>query len=231
MYFLYTLTELKTRAHEIKIQSGLLGLLSACLRFIISPIYSSESFYLYEHKVEPEDSLPQSYLRIDISSLNFRAITSNQEAEKMETEGFYFRSYPTYFNHKLKLYTKWLESGAIACCTFVEKEFAAIHWVILSKNTRDKITFPITVDFINHEAITRGAWVNPKYRELGLFRYNVYNRDRFMFGKGITITRSPIAFNNQVGLALSKITGSRKYGTARMQKILWWKSWKETHFT
>jgi hypothetical protein len=123
-----------------------------------------------------------------------------------------------------------LDYGAIACCTFIGKEFTAIHWVILSADVQKKITFPVNIDFSNHMGMTRGAWVKPQYRGLGLFRLHSRNQDRFLLDQGVHILRSPVERTNKAGQGLYKMLGGMKYGKATMLKILWWKSWKEFYF-
>lgn len=225
-----TFQGLMARAVEIQEHSGKLGLVKGAFRLLFSPVYKKEPYFLYEYKIKTEHEISEKTPTISKDILAFKVVTSNQEAEKLEAEGYRFRSHKTSFNHGLTIYTKWLDYGAVACCTFVGKEFAAIHWVILSENVQKKITFPIHIDYSNHIGMTRGAWVKPKFRGSGLFRYNSRNRDRFLLEHGVNVLRSPVEYTNNVGQGLYKALGGRKYGKARQLKILWWKSWKEYHF-
>jgi hypothetical protein len=128
----HTLTEWMTEAKTIREQRGTIALLNSIFLFFLSPIYKSVSYYLTVSQRSSEFKSAESRPLIDEDKLNFKVITSNQEADELEKEGFSFRSDPTYFNHNLTLYNQWLDYGAIAFCTFIEKEFAAINWIILS---------------------------------------------------------------------------------------------------
>ena len=125
------------RVREIRGQRGTGGLLKAGFRFLASPVYKSESFWLTVAQLSADYKSEASRPRIGIDQLTFKAVTSNDEADRLEAEGFSFRRHPTYFNYNLKVYTHWLDCGAVACCTFVGKEFAAINWAITSQRTRD----------------------------------------------------------------------------------------------
>jgi hypothetical protein len=228
----YTIQLLKTRAKEIWKENGTPGLLKAGLRFLITPVYKSESFWLTVTPITSEYKSDATRPRISLDKLHFEFVNSNQEADRLEKEGFSFRSHQTYFNHNFKLYSRWLDYGAIACCTFVEKEFAAIDWTIISKHAQDEIKAPpLKVDYANHEAFSRGAWVNPKYRGMELWTYTIRNRDRFLLERGFTIKRGVIDYTNKSGRGISISGGSRVYGTGRRVRVLWYKFWKEHYFS
>jgi hypothetical protein len=228
MTVIYLMQEFLTRVKEIRNQYGIKGLLEASTRFALSPIYKSESYYLYDLQVRSEYNEKEKRPSINMDRLSFRVVTSNQEADKLEGEGLSFRTYPTYFNHNLTLYTKWLRYGAIANCTFVDSEFAAINWIITSQYTQKALkTPPVNVDYSNHMAFPRGAWVNPKYRSMELYRYTLRNRDRYLLDKGITKLRIIIQYTNKSGGEMVQATGAIKCGRAQLLKILFWKIWKE----
>jgi len=125
--------ELIIRANRIRQQHGTIGLFKGVFGFLVYPIYKRTPYYLYENQVSPEYGISELHSRIDTKELYSRVVTSNQEADKLEAAGYSFRKYPTEHNHYLTLYTKWLDYGAIAFCTFVEKEFAAICWILPSQ--------------------------------------------------------------------------------------------------
>jgi hypothetical protein len=221
--------ELIIRANRIRQQHGTIGLLKGVFGFLVYPFYKRTPYYLYENQVSPEYGISESLSRIDTKELYFRVVTSNQEADKLEAEGYNFRKYPTEHNHYLTLYTKWLDCGAIAFCTFVEKEFAAICWILPSQKAQDAVKAPpLKVDYANHEVMDRGLWVNPKYRGTGLLRYTTCNRDRFLRNTGITLIRTTVDYSNQTGKGVEEALGARQYGRARALKILWLRFWKES---
>ena len=169
-------------------------------------------------------------LRGWIDNLTLRIISTNREADELEAQGFEFRSCPTTWNLNLEAYRRRLYQGAIASCVFVGQELGTITWVIPSQEVQDKIGFsPQEVNYLNGEALEKGDWVNPKYRRMGLYKYNVhFNRDPFLVAKGITTMRTIFLQQNKTGQRLVASVGARPYAKTRLLKILWWKSWKET---
>jgi hypothetical protein len=166
--------------------------------YLISPFYKQDYYYLYENNVRKDYGPSEAQPRLNSNDLIFKIVSSNQEADELEGQNFKFRSYPTDWNHGITDYRLWLNQGAMAFCTFVGKDFAAISWVIPSQQVQDKITYPQKIDY-NNEVFPRGAWVNPKYRGMELYRYTVRNRDRFLSERGIKLTRSNIVYGNKVG--------------------------------
>jgi hypothetical protein len=215
------------REREIRQQEGVLGLLKASLLFFISPIYQHNNFYLFEQPVETGFSLSEFEPRLKTDNLVFKVVSSNQEADKLEIENYKFRSYST---GRQDGYSKRLDQGAIAFCTFVNTEFAAASWIVPSQQVQNRGHFiPIKIDYCEHEACTRGAWVAPKYRGLGLYRYHNRNRNLILAQMGIKKLRGTVDYTQKVGIAMSMALGYRIYGTARLVKILFWKFWKESY--
>jgi hypothetical protein len=216
------------RALSIRRESGLRALLKTSFQFIILPVYEQRAYCLFEYQVRNYPEPVESSIKSVDGDITFKTISSNEEAERLEKEGYGFRSHSTDWNYHRKTYSRWLGCGAVACCTFVDKEFAAIVWVILSQYTHDHIgTIPIKVSYSNHEIFGRGAWTNPKYRKLGVFSFNLRNRDRILTEKGIKMIRIPVDCANEPGMALMKRIGCQKYGQARYRKILGRIYWKE----
>jgi hypothetical protein len=220
---------LLTRSREIQQKEGLLKLAKRGGLFLVSPIYKRNLFYLYERPIRPDTSLTETQLKINTSKLRCVAVASNEEADKLEKEGFLFRSHPTDWNIGLKTYRRWLEEGVVAFCTFVGKDFAAINWVILTETAQKRVTLPVKIDYANHKVFPRGFWVNPKYRGLGLIRYTVYYRDIFLAKRGINATQGFVENINKTGSGLSESLGARIYGHASLTRFLFWKFWKETY--
>jgi hypothetical protein len=223
------LKKLRIRAREIRQKDGMFMLLKSGIRFLVRPVYQCNLYYLYERQAKAEYSSGEITPRMNTANLNFRIVSSNQEADKLEKENFKFRSYLTTWNTGDNNYRRRLDQGAIAFCTFVGTEFAAVSWVIPSQQAQDSIDDPpLKVDYSNHEVIPKGAWVNPKYRGLELFRYTVINRDRFLAERGTKMTRSTVAYDNKTGKGMTEAIGSRIYGRGRLVKILFWRFWQET---
>jgi hypothetical protein len=223
---------LTDRARDVRRQEGMIGLFRVGLRFLLSPVYRNESFYLTVIRVSADYKSEESRPRIDESQLNFRVVTSNDEAARLEDEGFRFRTSPTYFNYNLKVYAHWLDSGAIAFCTFVGKEFAAINWGILSQHAQDALKeIPLRVDYANHEMFPRSSWVNPAFRNMQLFYYTTRKRNRYLLDRGICLMRTVIDCTNKPGIGITRAQGYRVYGRGQLTRILWRRRWKEVHYT
>jgi hypothetical protein len=222
--------KLTTRAREILLESGPPGLLKATFSFLMFPLYERDRYFLYARVVKEATSLSDTEIGMPRSVLNCRIITSNEEADRLELDGFIFRSCPTTHNADLKSYRRWLDLGATAFCTFVDKEFAAIAWVILTPTTQNKMKAPpLKVQYDSHEAFPRAAWVNPKYRNLGLMRNTFLNRDRFLAARGIALLRVTVDYTNGVGKGMIEGLDGKVYGRAQWTRILWWRFWKEKH--
>ena len=216
------------RAKEILRENGLLVLLKSSIMFLIIPFYERNVYYLFKYSVKNDANPNEAILKLKMMDIKCKVVTSNMDADRLESENFYFRSYPTDHNEDRKTYSRWLDQGAIAFCTFVGKDFAGITWVVTSQQTQDSLkTLPIKVGYSNKEAFGRGAWVNPKYRKLGVYGFTITNRDRFLTDMGISVLRNVVHSTDKNGRALQKTVGSKRYGEARAKRILFWSFWEE----
>lgn len=222
------LRQLWAKTKEILRERGLKALLKAGVRFLMRSIYQRDLYYLYETPVRKDYSEFEARPRLNTNDIVFKIVSSNQEADELEAQNFKFRLYPTDLNHNLTTYTRCLDQGAIAFCTFVGQEFAAITWIVPSKQVQGHISkVPINVDYSNHEVFLRGAWVNPKYRGLGLYRYAFRNQCGFLLERGISTIRNTIQYSSKSGQRFTESLGYRKYGSGRLLRILWWRFWRE----
>jgi hypothetical protein len=222
-------------AKKARREFGNLTLFKCSLLFLIKPIYQGDSYYLYEcHinecQVKKDFYTDQRTLQAKPNHFMFKVVSSNQEADQLEMQGYEFRSHPTDFNLNLKRYRQRLDSGLIALCTFVDKEFAAIVWIVPSQAVQDRIrNLPVKVDYSNHEVIPRGTWVNPKYRNFQTIRASFCNLKLFLQEKNITMMKSPMNCTNKTGLRLVEALGFKRYGNARLLRVLFWRFWSENN--
>ena len=223
--------EILRRANNVRERKGIKGLLKAGFQFMAYPFYQRISYYLYITEVNLNDTEAETHPGVDPKLLTFKVVTSNEDADKLEAEGFFFRNSITNFNEFQGLYRQWLDKGVIAFCTFVEKDFASLCWIIPSASVQAAIKAPpLKVDYANHEVFPREIWVTPKYRGLKLYRYTRQNRNKYLAAKGITFTRSTVEFANSVGRGVVEATGAKKYGEGYSLKILWFRSWHESYY-
>ena len=91
-----------------------------------------------------------------------------------------------------------------------------------------KVTYYRTkVDFSAGEIFCQGAWSNPKYRRMGLYKYNIYfNRDPYLLNKGIKAVKGTAWDLNDKGNAILKSIGGKPYAKAKVTRFLWWKFWE-----
>lgn len=215
-------------ARKIRQEDGPIELLKSGFLFAIRPLYERNSFYLTENPLDLtkiQSNLAKHKPRIKDEELSFKVISSNQEADDLEAEGYKFRINPK------TPYRRYFNNGLIAFCTFVGQELGAICWIILSQQTQRKCNSPpIKIDYSNHEALPRGAWSNPKYRGLGIFIYTADNRGLYLAQKGVRKLRSADNIRNKVAFSLSHAMGDTQYGKAVSLRILGWRSWKETYW-
>jgi hypothetical protein len=233
---LYTLSQLNRKwalGGEIRRDSGLLALLKHGLRFLIRPVYEYHFYYLYEKPLvatDIETKLAKNKSKLNTVELNFKVVSSNQEAERLEKEGYEFRSHSTNFNLNHTRYTLLLDYGLTAFCTFKEKEFVAVSWIINSQKTQDKVKPPPIAINYESENYIRGVWCHPKYRGIGIHSYSCNRRDLYLAQMGINMLRGASVREKQKIQTIAEAMGSRKYGQARYLKILFWRFWQESHF-
>jgi hypothetical protein len=217
---------------KISQEDGLIELIKSFGLFLIRPFYDHHLYYLFEfvkYSEEIENDLSKDIPKINISALNFKIVSSNSEADRLEKENFEFRSYSRKYNIDINP-VRMLDIGLIAFCTFIDKELVAVSWVIPSQQAQDRYRAPpLKVDYSNHEAFPRSSWCHPKYRGLGIYRYTVNNRDRYLSQIGITMLRSTVEYKNKSGNRLAEGIGYTKYGKAIFTRVLWWKSWQEIY--
>jgi hypothetical protein len=219
-------------ARTIREEKGLFGVVGAVITFAVNLAYFKAHYFLDEHPLVDTDiqrNLGEREPDQRSVQLNFKVVRTNQEAEQLEKMGFEFRSHPYVFN-TTTTYQQMLEFGMIAFCTFVDRKFAAISWVIPSKRAQRKFGAPpLRVDYANGEAMVRAAWCDPQYRGLGIYRYNAVNRDRYLAENGFKRLKSAENFENQAGIRLSKGMRDVCYGQATYVRILGWGFWREVY--
>jgi len=209
-------------AKRILQTEGLPTLLTHGFAFLTGPFFQYETYYLYEidvSKVLEQNNKP-NFLP-DIQNLTLKIVSTNEQADEFDREGFEFRSQ---FIHTRKR----LDRGAIAFCIFIGREIANIGWITLTQQAKDSLNeLPFKVNFSNNEACTGGAMTNPKYRNMGLMRYNYFKRLEFLKENGRLKDRAAVAKSNVASQAgVAKISDDI-YAEARFLKIMWCKFWKE----
>lgn len=210
----------------------MIRLLKRVILFPVQLVFLYRVYILRVQNLEDSLKLNEADYKPDIENLTLKVISTNKEADKLEAEGFKFRSYPTTWNVNLEVYRIRLDQGLIAFCAFAGQELAAVTWVVPSQEVHDRLdTIPQRVNYSNGEVWSRGAWVHPKLRRMGLYKYNVFfNRDPFLVEKGITRLRTATDEKNKIGQKMLDAIGARPYAKGHYIEILWWKLLKEKPF-
>ena len=99
------------RARRVFQEDGIVKLLITCIMSLIKPIYMRHYYYLFKNPLdltEIESNLSKHKPKINIDDLTFKVVTSKAEADKLEEEGFEFRSYPYIFPPILIIQRCWM---------------------------------------------------------------------------------------------------------------------------
>jgi hypothetical protein len=75
--------------------------------------------------------------------------------------------------------------------------------------------------------LARGVWVNPRFRKLAMYNYNVRNLNCFLAEKGIKSILTPVDRAFEPGMALMRVAGCRSYGRAEYHRFFGYVHWKE----
>jgi len=209
------------RSRHIRQREGVASLLRRARGFLTYCLFEHRVYYLYEHSTDSVLEVNEADVLPAIRNLTFHVVSSNEAADRLEVTGLELRSY-------MGNAREALDKGAVARCTFVDEELAHIGWVVMSEEACGAFAEPpCKVNFGNGEAMRAGVWTNPKYRGLGLHRWNTFKRMQFMRDRGIAISRGAIAKQNLVAQKAHRLYGPAPYAEGRYLRILWWKSWRE----
>jgi len=222
------LPKLFIRAKLILQTEGFVPLIRRGFPFVVERFFRCRTYYLSEHTVEDIRKLNEADFMPRIDDFTIRIISTNQEVDELEAEGFEFLE----FRSPVASTRQRLDKGAIAFCIFVERELVSIAWVAMTQEAKDSLDEPpFRVDFAKGEVCGGNVWTNPKYRRMRLSEYNRFKRLEFMMETGGVLWRRAIPTGNiAVRIGYARI-GPKIYAEARYLKILWWKSWKEKPLT
>jgi len=215
------LTDLLRRAKRIFQTEGLVPLFRQALAFVAWRFFEYETLYLFEHSTDNVRSLDEADFMPKIEDFTFKIISTNREADELESEGLEFRLYVLNARERL-------DKGAVAFCVFVGRELAHMGWAAMTEEAKASMAEPPNkVDFAGGEVCTGGTRTNPKYRGMGLAAYVYLKRFQFLRERNKLIARACANTNNIASHRMHAKFGPKRYAEARYLKILWWKFWKE----
>jgi len=216
------LRELFRRAASIHQTEGLLSLARRASAFAAGWLFRYETYYLYEANSSTYRRRSDIGFVPEVDGLSFKVVSTNEEADEFEAQGFQIRKYVVDA-------TSRLNEGAIAFCVFVGHELGNIQWLCTTEQARDSLKEPpATVDFSNGEAWAGDSWTNPAYRRMGLYKYGSVKTIEYWLQKGIAKSKWAVARSNAASLGADDKAGNVRYGEGRLIKALWWRLWKET---
>jgi len=208
-------------ARSIYKHEGLIPLLRKGFTFLANHLFWHRTYDIYERTIENIENLNEADFLPKIDGFTSKIISTNEEANKLEADGFDFSLWPLGYRDAL-------DKGAVAFCIFVGRELANICWVYLTDEAKESMGHPpYKVDFSNGEACPGGMTTNPKYRGMGLATYCHVKRCQFLREKGKIVSRTVADTNNVVSRRIAAKFGLKLCAEGRHLRILWWQSWKE----
>jgi len=163
------------------------------------------------------------FVKPPLDDISFHVIENRDDLERLKAEGYedIVSIVPRFLQR--------LDSGAVAGCAFVGKEFASVDWMAFSERAKLSVDLlPYRVDFESGEACTCGAWTSRRFRARGIGTYRFSQQMRYMKDHGTTVCWNAIAIGNTASQRPVDRHGGQHCRIARYRRILWWESWKET---
>ncbi|NQT73562.1 MAG: hypothetical protein HQ553_12470 [Chloroflexi bacterium] len=216
------------REEAIRKELGLLKLCRRTISYVLTPIFWRRTFIIHSRQIEDHTELNENDFKPDIENWSFKNVSSHEEAEKLEAQGFMFRYWPTFDNKKLKYYSKLLDEGCTALCGFAGKDLAFIVWAIPSEKAIHRVKYyRHKIDFSRGERYLQGPWVNPKYQGMGLLKYSHYfNSDPFLRNNGGKVLIGVLWDEREALIKVMNATRYKPYAKAKVTRFLWWKYWE-----
>jgi len=209
------------RTRQIYRRDGLISTLRMALTFPIRLFFRYQTYYLVQFVPQDFSDAQKTDFIPDVDNLSFKILSTNQDADELESDGFKFRSH--IWNGRERL-----DKGAIATCTFVGREIAHMVWIALNAEAMKSLYQPpFQVYFTKNEAAIADGWTTPKYRKMGLAPYGFPKRLEFFKAIGVSRVRAVILTNNTASLRWATRAGYRIYAKGRYLKLLRRKFWKE----
>ncbi len=209
------------RARRIHRTEGFLSLLRRGLAFLIWRLLEYQTYHIFCDDVAALLARTEATFKPKIADFTLVFVSSNPEADELETRGLEFRS-------SIPHAKEGLSKGAIASCIFVGQELAHIGWIALTQEAKDALNEPpFHVQFADGEASTGQLWTHPQYQRLGLSSYGLAERARLMLEKGIKTERYAVNRRNVPTSSFTAKYDANVCAEGRYLRVLWWKHWTE----
>ncbi len=185
-------SEIHSRVKYIIRREGFLKLLRRILTFTARLLFRYEEFEIHLHypsnihRFNEADFLPM------VEKFDLFLVKDNSEADKLEDNGYEFRS-------QIFRAREVLDAGGIALVVFVEKQIASINWLAFNKKAQSILGEPpIRIDFDARESITSGAQTLPAFRGKRFFAYTMFKSRQILEQYGIVRDWGLTSINNPV---------------------------------
>lgn len=208
------LAELNRRARYILASQGIVSLFKRISSYFLGYIFRFNVYGIKRHFPQLAGRLDPSNFLPHVIDHDFFAVKDNKEAGDLEKRGFEFRS--RVFRAK-----EALDHGGVALIVFIDHEIASINWI--ATNSRLQKIFddpPHKVDYSAGEAIICGAATFPKFRQKGLYTYNLFKAFEYLASTGNEKCISFTAKNLPIYGISERLFGSKLIGYGYWLRIL-----------
>ena len=192
------------RAGALVRKEGFRGLLGGLGRFagtLTQKVYRNERFRLYELRVDEAGPI---LLSAPFEGVELHVIETREDAYRLVAQGYedVILGNPHH--------ARRLNSGSIAVCAYVSREFASIDWMAFSETAKrsfDKLSYGVALE--KGEVYTGGAFTAMSFRGLGIATYRFGHELCYMRDHGCRLCRNGIAIDNVPSQRLDIRPGSR----------------------
>ena len=201
---------------------GIFRLISRGWNFLFSRLFVFDNYYIVSLDLGSIKNEIEADFLPDTENVDWKMITSNQEADELEKVGYHFGAYGLNLRASL-------DSDVNVFSVFVDKELA--HIVCLADNLKGQKTIdyrPFSVDFKNGEIATGRALTMPKYRRLHLRIYSGFLVRRYGIEKGCKRIKGTVGEYNATLIASAKHGYLTILSICRYIKILCFKYHRES---
>jgi hypothetical protein len=204
-----------SKAVRILQKEGLSSLLKQGYLFIWNSLQSHGEYFIIEFRYRDQPEIPVVKPKI---ACTYRAITSLSEYDELLAQGYTFGS---------RKFPPRLKKGAVAFCTFVDKDLASESWAAADKRAKKAVdTIPYSVDFDKGEVCVGASFTDSRYRGNKLNEYLNYMRTPYLkahFTRGWASTN----VNNKASMRINEMIFGRVTARGRYFRLALWHYWKE----
>jgi hypothetical protein len=220
-----SLTTLSRTARRIYQTEGLASLLRRALAGLAYCLFEHRTYVLVDHATDTIKHMDRADLMPRTEDCSLKIVSTNGEADELETQGFEFCSHIPNARDRLG-------KGAVAFVVFIGGEFASIAWVAMSQEAADTLSEPpVQTDFTNGEALCGAVLTRQEYRRKRLNLYMGLHIREFLLDRGIATMRGAIGKDNAASLKANDKFSPIIYAEGRHLRVMWWKSWREKRLT